>query len=157
MDVVKKYRSIIMTGALILFFAGAFMLGNIYARYSTERVVLASSGKGNSEEKLEDDGNIEEMEKAEQLAISRQMAEYILEEMADKPLLQEYAKNGYGDASLENIINDVNAAKCAKEAIIRVCGEAGIDVKMAEVSDLTEDQIVEIDQEVYGKSDHPKD
>ena len=81
--------------------------------------------------------------------------------MSDAPLLEENAipdENGmtYGDSSLESLINDVNATKGARNVIIRICEDAGIDATTAKVSDLTVQQIAQIDQEVFQNSEHGK-
>lgn len=187
MHMIRKHKSIIMVAALVLFFTGAFLLGNLYAQNRTEKQVQAASEKTspevgdiqtgsaeNSEEsgpqKEQPEARIRQMEQEGEemsalqvsremaaLRVSCEMAQAIWEEMPDLPLLQENAKEDYGNSSLENCINDVNATTGASEVIMRVCKEAGIDADKAKVRDLTVDQIVQIDQEVYNHSSHPKD
>lgn len=140
---IKKHKSILITAALILALSGTFVLGTFYTQGRTETKVLAS--EGDSEQSLTPE--------EASLEISREL----LEEYPDIPLLQENAVEDWGDSSLENLINDINATSSgAKEAIQQICEEAGIDANTAVVSDLTAEQIHQIDWIVYQNSDHPK-
>ena len=82
-------------------------------------------------------------------------ARELLSESADLPLLDEYAEEHWGNSSLENIINDVNAGNGAKQAILAVCEKNDLDAANAKIGDLTEEQIMMIDQEVFCSSSHP--
>ena len=79
----------------------------------------------------------------------------MLSDYPDCPLLDESAKEHWGDSSLENMVNDVNAGHTAKEAILAVCETGGLDAETAVISDLTKEQIMEIDRKVFIESDHP--
>lgn len=159
---IRKHKNIIIAAALILGLSGSFALGSLYAQDRTEVDVLASDLGG--KEKENDSGNIEKQisdvssgATVDQEQISLTFAEDILKTMADAPLLQKYAKENYGDSSLQNCIEDVNATgKDSTHIITRVCEEAGIDVNTAVVKDLSAEQIAEIDQAVFEESDHPK-
>lgn len=160
MQKLKKSKSICMVMAMMLMFMGGFVTASIRMQRDTEQKI--SSYEVKAAEMQETGPVADAAEKEIQMDVSLDIAGDLLKEMPDKPLLREYAKKGeeeYGDGSLENIINDINASKVggAREAIIRVCEEAGIDVKTATVKDLTAEQIAEIDQAVYEVSDHPKD
>lgn len=167
MQIMKKHKSIIMVGALVLLFTGAFLLGNVYMQYRAEQTVQAVSKDMDAGIKTEEtQQNLKEQvkkaEEADGWEISLQLAEDLLNEMPEAPLLQENATEDYGDSSLENFINDVNAVSAvenrgAKNVILQVCKDAGIDADTAKVSDLTKEQIAQIDQVVFQNSDHPKD
>ena len=160
MQKLKKSKSICMVMAMMLMFMGGFVTASIWMQRDTEQKI--SSYEVKAAEMQEAGPVADAAEKETQMDVSLDIAEDLLKEMPDKPLLREYARKGeeeYGDSSLENTINDINASEVggAREAIIRVCEEAGIDVKTATVKDLTAEQIAEIDQAVYEVSDHPKD
>lgn len=158
MRMMKTYKSLLMVGLLMVFCTGAFLLGNIYAQKSIETAQAASNEEIQDSELENLSGGQSQQQDAQltQIQVSRQIAQHCLENMANKPLLQEDAKDNWGDSSLENSINDVNAGNGAGKAIKRICKEAGLDPHAAKVRDLTEEQIVEIDQETYRNSDHPK-
>ena len=143
----KKHKSIIMVAGLMLFATGTVLLGNAFMQKKTERTVQAQATQM-------ENYSLQSKEK-----ISEEFAKELLEDMPDAPLLQENAKENWGDSSLENCINDVNATKqdLAKVIILEVCEEAGIDAATATVKDLTVEQIARIDQYVYKYSEHPKD
>ena len=143
----KKHKSIIMVAGLMLLATGTVLLSNVFMQKKTERTVQAQATQ------MENDSQ-QSKEK-----ISEEFAKELLEDMPDAPLLQENAKENWGDSSLENCINDVNATKqdLAKVIILEVCEEAGIDAATATVKDLTVEQIARIDQYVYKYSEHPKD
>lgn len=156
MRMMKTYKSLIMVGLLMILCTGAFLLGNVYAQKSVETAQAASNGQTDAPESLDGGQSQQQDAQLTQIQVSRQIAQHCLENMANKPLLQEDAKDNWGDSSLENSINDVNAGNGAGKAIKRICKEAGLDPHAAKVRDLTEEQIVEIDQETYRNSDHPK-
>lgn len=89
------------------------------------------------------------------LQTSQEFAEEILKDYGDCPLLDENVKEHFGNSSLENMMNDTNAAGCAKDVITKVCQENNIDVNSAKIKELTKEQIMEIDREVFLNSDHP--
>ena len=89
------------------------------------------------------------------LQTSQEFAEGLLEEYGECSLLDENAEEHFGDSSLENMMNDTNAAGCAKDVITKVCQENNIDVNSAKIKDLTKEQIMKIDGEVFLNSDHP--
>ncbi|NBI63422.1 hypothetical protein D3Z38_10265 [Clostridiales bacterium] len=152
----KNYKSLIMVGLLMILCTGALLLGNVYAQKSVETAQAASNGQTDAPESL-DGGLIQQQDtQLTQIQVSRKIARNCLEKMANKSLLQKDAKDDWGDSSLENFINDVNAGNGAGKAIERICKEAGLNPHTAKVRDLTEEQIVEIDQETYRNSDHPK-
>lgn len=153
----ERHRSLIVVGLLVILCTGAFLLGDIYAQRGQETAQAASNEQAQDLENRDSEEVQQQAEQMAQIEVSREMARHCLATMPDKPLLRENAKDSYGDSSLENAINDVNAGTGAKNAIERVCREAGIDPHTAKVSDLTEEQIIEIDQETYQNSDHPKD
>ncbi|MCI8327426.1 MAG: hypothetical protein HFI37_06590 [Lachnospiraceae bacterium] len=140
----KKHKLTILTTALILIFSGAVGIGTFYMQKATETKVLAF-----------DSSTTEDLSFSE---INLSLAEELLEKMPNAPLLQENAKEDWGDSSLENTINDINADTNAnaKKFILQVCKDAGIDANKATVSDLTAEQIAQIDYSVYLVSDHPK-
>lgn len=143
----KKHKSIIMVAGLMLLATGTVLLSNVFMQKKTERTVQAQATQM-------ENYSLQSKEK-----ISEEFAKELLEDMPDAPLLQENAKENWGDSSLENCINDVNATKqdLAKVIILEVCEEAGIDAATATVKDLTVEQIARIDQYVYKYSEHPKD
>lgn len=143
----KKHKSIIMVAGLMLLATGIVLLSNVFMQKKTERTVQAQATQM-------ENYSLQSKEK-----ISEEFAKELLEDMPDAPLLQENAKENWGDSSLENCINDVNATKqdLAKVIILEVCEEAGIDAATATVKDLTVEQIARIDQYVYKYSEHPKD
>ncbi len=178
MENLGKHKSILVVGTLVLLFTGAFLLGVVYMQHRTENAVRAQStetemevskdvAKRFDDTKAEEEArqkmkDVEEAEKKAQEAMSMELAKYILEEMPDAPLLQENAEEDWGDSSLENYVNEINAVsdvdtKGAKNVIIKVCKAAGIDINTARVRDLTAEQIAQIDEEVFQNSDHPKD
>lgn len=157
MRMMEKHKSIVVVGLLVILCTAAFLLGNIYAQRGTETAQAASSEQAQGAESGTLEGkNSQQEEQMAQIEVSRELAQYFLTEKPDKPLLQKNAKDEWGDSSLEIAINDVNAGTGAGKAIERVCKEAGIDPDTAKIRDLTEEQIIEIDQETYKNSDHPK-
>lgn len=144
MRIIQKHRSMIMVGTLVCLSTGILLLGNACMQRRTERVVQAETSGAEQFEELSPED------------VSKSFAQELLETMPDAPLLQENAKDNWGDSSLENCLNDVNAGDGAKEAIIRMCQQVGIDAAAAKVRDLTWEQIVLLDQEVYRNSTHSK-
>lgn len=147
----KKHKSILIVTSLILLLTGVFYMGTLYVQHQAEGKVQAA-GTGSDE--------IPEFEIAEgENEFSREFAGQLLKDMPNAPLLDENASLHWGNSSLENVLNDVNATTSkirAKEVIVKVCEEAGIDVDTAKVRDLTEEQIMRIDMTVFEYSDHPK-
>lgn len=139
---IKKHKGILITAALILALSGTFVLGTFYEQGKATATVLAS------ETGFDNTANPGEA--------SLEISQMLLEESPDIPLLQENATENWGDSSLENLINDINAASGAKDAILQICEDAGIDADTAVVSDLTAEQIHQIDWMVYQNSDHSK-
>lgn len=162
MENLKKHKSVIIVGALVLLFTCVFFLGTVYVQYRTGNVVQAQSKEVETTEEAAGISENKEAEKREQAEVSMEMAKSILEEIPDAPLLQENAKEDWGDSSLENYVNDINAVSAvdtrgARKVIIKVCETAGIDANTAKVRDLTAEQIAQIDEEVFENSDHPED
>lgn len=162
MENLKKHKSVIIVGALVLLFTCVFFLGTVYVQYRTGNVVQAQSKEVETTEEAAGISENKEAEKREQAEVSMEMAKHILEEIPDAPLLQENAKEDWGDSSLENYVNDINAVSAvdtrgARKVIIKVCETAGIDANTAKVRDLTAEQIAQIDEEVFENSDHPED
>lgn len=162
MENLKKHKSVIIVGALVLLFTCVFFLGTVYVQYRTGNVVQAQSKEVETTEEAAGISENKEAEKREQAEVSMEMAKHILEEIPDAPLLQGNAKEDWGDSSLENYVNDINAVSAvdtrgARKVIIKVCETAGIDANTAKVRDLTAEQIAQIDEEVFENSDHPED
>lgn len=159
---IRKHKNIIIAAALVLGLSGSFALGSLYAQDRTEVKVLASDPEGEKNEN--DSENIEGQSDhtsdkviVDQEQLSLEFAKECLEDMPDAPLLQKYATENFGDSSLQNYIEDVNATTRDSTHIIReVCEKAGIDADKAVVKDLTAEQIAEIDQAVFEEPDHPK-
>lgn len=149
MNKFKKHKSTIMVGALVLLLTLSFQLGGWYAQNRLENNI-ASAKQDTAVKQLETYAVPDEL--------SLEFAQELLNSIPDAPLLARNAKDpNWGESCLEVAINDVNATMTgAEEAILRVCKEAGIDADKAKVKDLTVEQIGQIDQEVFQKSDHPK-
>ena len=147
----KQKKSIFFTGGLLVALAGSFFLGGMAsmgrAEVSAETAALAELNERSEKEiAAEGDGFA-------QACI--EFAQNLLSDYPDCPLLDESAKEHWGDSSLENMVNDVNAGHTAKEAILAVCETGGLDAETAVISDLTKEQIMEIDRKVFIESDHP--
>ncbi|MCI8638878.1 MAG: hypothetical protein HFG41_06980 [Coprococcus sp.] len=151
MKLVKKWKSILMVGVFVIVLSVAYVAGSMAAMGSS-KAHAEDSAKEKLEERSEKD--IVALSKSF-LENSRKFARQLLAENGECPLLDEYAEEHWGNSSLENIMNDVNAGDGAKDAILEVCDQNQIDVKTAKIKDLTEEQIVWIDQEVFRRSDHP--
>ena len=146
MKFIKEHKSIVTVAGIALLLLGFLFVGNMIVMNKTESAV-----------KAEAKGNIEQ--DAASLDISKDCAQYYLEDMPDCPLLKEAADGeyvNYGNSCLENSVNDINVANTAGKIIIKICEENGIDAKTAKVKDLTVEQIAEIDQEVFKTSEHGK-
>ncbi len=92
--------------------------------------------------------------------ITRDMRNYeealwLLKDIGSAPLLGK-AGLGIGIISLEVYINDVYAFDGGEEVIKDACKEYGINPNKAVVSDLTAEQLIEIGENAYETSDHPK-
>lgn len=149
----KTKKSILAASVLVLVLSVTYFAGSKIAMGSIE-----SHAEESSKETLKKRSDSEKdivSESDSFLQTSKQFAQELLDEHADLPLLDEYADEHWGDSSLENIMNDINAGDGAKEAILTVCKNNHINAEKASVSDLTEEQIIWIDQEVFRNSDHP--
>ena len=145
----ERSRSIFWVSGLmlalsVLFFVGSILTMGRSKAHAQERA--SQKLESRSEKEVAADSFIQ---------ASKSFAENLLEQHAKCPLLDEYAKEHFADSSLENMINDVNAGHSAKEAILAVCEKAGLDASAAKIGDLTKEQIIEIDQEVFCSSNHP--
>ncbi len=147
----ERSRSIFWVSGLmlalsVLFFVGSILTMGRSKAHAQERASQKLESRSEKEVAAESDSFIQ---------ASKSFAENLLEQHAKCPLLDEYAKEHFADSSLENMINDVNAGHSAKEAILAVCEKAGLDASAAKIGDLTKEQIIEIDQEVFCSSNHP--
>lgn len=98
--------------------------------------------------------------------LTREMYNYeealwLIKDMGDCPLLaeasgKEAGKQDLSMSSLEIYICDVYAFGDGKAVIERMCSEFGINPQNAVISDLTEEQLIQIGEEAYETSDHPK-
>lgn len=151
MKQVKKFKSIFAVGGLVALLSASFFLGGMIMTDRTEANATALTLQ-----KLESRSDKDIVAESDSfIQTSREFAQELLREHADLPLLDENAEEHWGNSSLENIINDVNAGNGAKQAILTVCEENHIDAATARIGDLTEEQIIVIDQEVFCNSDHP--
>ncbi len=160
---IQKAKSILLSLGLVCLLSLSFFLGGMaMARKSESQAVAAAK------ERLEKRSEKDIVSESENfLNSSRNFAQELLQEHGDAPLLvgntEDAQKGGlsYGSAegggweSLESILNDVNAGSGAREAILAVCEESGLEAEKAQIKDLTEAQIVEADQETFRASDHP--
>ncbi len=146
----KVKKSIVAVGAMMLALGGVFCIGNSILTRNVEAQVLESSNVTLTEDGVQADYVISK--------VSMDFAEYIVLEMSEVPLLDEYVTTPehYGDSSLEAYVDDVNATKWSKNMILIVCEEEGLDVAKATVKDLTVEQIARIDQETFENSTHSK-
>lgn len=156
---IKKHKSIFMVAALVLLLTASFCCGTMYVQYRAESNVQAMKTADAQAAKTPKVSSSDiEVETGED-ETSRELAKKILQDIPDAPLLDENATEHYGNNSLELTIDDINATTSeirAKDVILQVCEEAGIDAQTAKVKDLTEEQIMYIDMTVYKYSDHPK-
>lgn len=96
--------------------------------------------------------------------VTREMRNYeealwLRKDMGECPLLSEEASEEdevMGVSSLEIYICEIYAFGGGKEVIERMCKDFGIDPHGAVISDLTTEQIIQIGEEAYETSDHPK-
>ncbi len=147
----KKFKSILAVGGLITVLSASFFLGGMVMTNKTE-----SRAANSTRQKLESRSDKEIAAESDSfIQTSMKFARELLSESADLPLLDEYAEEHWGNSSLENIINDVNAGNGAKQAILAVCEKNDLDAANAKIGDLTEEQIMMIDQEVFCSSSHP--
>lgn len=97
--------------------------------------------------------------------MTREMRNYeealwLKKEMGDCPLFDRELKEGAGSlalSSLECYIDDVYAFGGGDEVIKSMCEEFDIDPEKACISDLTEEQLIQIGKKAYDTSDHPKE
>lgn len=146
MKYIKQHRSIFAVAGIALLLLGLFSVSNMIAMNKSESAV-----KAEARENMEQDTSASD--------VSKECARYYLDTMSDCPLLKEAVDGkyvNYGDSCLENAVNDVNATNTAGEIITKVCKKNGIDAKTAKVKDLSEEQIMEIDQEAFKTSEHDK-
>lgn len=155
MKSLKNNKIIIATGALAVFTFGVFFLGNSKIQLQTENIVEANAMELFEASDTEITANTTEEDAA--IKSSQAYANYLLENFPNLPLLKENALSEYGINSLETALNDVNATYNAEKTIIKICKDYDIDPNTAIISDLTLEQITEIDAEVYKNSVHPKD
>lgn len=147
----KRFKSIFAVGGIVIALSILYFAGS-KATIGT----LEAHAEDSAKEDLENRSDKDIASQSESfLKNSREFALKLVSENADLPLLDEYADEHWGDSSLENIMNDVNAGDGAKDAILEVCKENNIDVTTAKIKDLTQEQLVWIDQEVFRNSDHP--
>lgn len=170
----KKMKSIFTVGGLILTLSVLFCLGNmvvtkkleVHAENVVNQEFTESTESGGADSRSysfvlpeQEPGNDPERDEIAEsdgfLKTSQELAEELLKEYGECPLLDENAEEHFGNSSLENMMNDINAAICAKDSITEICQENNIDVNSAKIKDLTKEQIVEIDQEVFRRSFHP--
>lgn len=179
MKQLKKAKGILLSLGLVCLLSLSFFLGGMAMAQKSESQAVAAA-KGKLERRSEKD-MVSESE--EFLDNSRSFAQELLQEHGDAPLLDSNAETGEQEASLpegiaetegtevpladshaetdewalslESILNDVNAGHGAREAILAVCTESGLDAKAAQIKDLTEEQIMEADQETFRTSEHP--
>lgn len=95
--------------------------------------------------------------------LTREMRNYeealwIVKEMGNLPLLAQHAENeeGGGINSLEIYICEIYAFGEGKAVIEGKCREFGVNPHETTVSELTIEQLIEIGEEAYEVSDHPK-
>ncbi len=145
-----KERGILATLALIILLSLSFFLGGMAVARQSESDAIALA-----EEKLERRSDKEVVSESEDFQEnSREFAREILQKYGDSPLLGEVAIND-AEGSLEVILNDVNAGNGAEAAILAMCRECGLKAGTAKIKDLTEEQIMEIDRQVFCDSNHP--
>lgn len=147
----QLHKTVWITFALVALLSLSFFLGGAVMSHSSEAGALALA-----KEKLESRSNKEIVSESEEfLENSRAFAQNLLAENGEAPLLGNGSEGDTGCLSLEALINDVNAGNGAGEAILAICEKSGLDAATAKVKDLTEEQIMEIDQETFCDSDHP--
>lgn len=154
MKLLKNNKIIIATGTLAIFTFGVFFLGNSKIQLQTENIVEANAMELFKASNAEI--NVNNIEEDAVIKSSQAYANSLLKEVPNLPLLKENAISEYGINSLETALNEVNATYNAKKTIIKICKDYHIDPNTAIISDLTLEQITEIDAEVYKNSDHPK-
>lgn len=135
-----------MLALSVLFFTGSILMMGRAKAHAENRASQKLESRSEKEAAAESDGFIQ---------VSRGYAKNILEQYAQCPLLDENAEEHFVDSSLENLLNDVNAGHGAKEAILAVCEKAGLNADTAKIGDLTEEQVIEIDQGTFCSSSHP--
>lgn len=151
MNRIRNMKSIVIAGGLVVALAVSFFLGGMVMMKKSEANAAAAA-----KQELENRSDKDIAAESDSFnQTSRKFAKDLLSRYAERPLLDENAQEHWGDSSLENMINDMNAGHSAKQAICAICEEADIDVNTATIGDLTEEQIVEIDKAVFRNSDHP--
>ncbi len=96
--------------------------------------------------------------------LTREMYNYeealwMKKKMGDRPLLDDGMNidAGLEETSLEIYIDEVYAFGGGDEVIRSMCKEFDIDPDKAHISDLTEEQLIQIGEKAYETSDHPKE
>ena len=139
----KQKKSILLTGALVAVLSASFFWGGMMsskrAEVRAEEIGITELNERSEKEMAAESDSF--------INTSTEYAKHLLSDYPDSPLL--------GDSSLESMVNDVNAGHNAKEVILAVCEANGIPAETAVISDLTVEQIVEIDRTVFMDSDHP--
>ncbi len=145
------HKTIFTTLALVALLSLSFFLGGAVMSRRSESGAVALA-----KEKLEKRSNKEIVSESDEFRQnSRALAQKLLSQNSEAPLLDDNPEGDTECLSLESIINDVNAGSSAGEAILDVCKKSNLDAAAARVKDLTEEQIMEIDQKVFCDSDHP--
>ncbi len=92
--------------------------------------------------------------------VTREMRNYeealwLIKDMGECPLLDK-GVNVLGISSLEVYICEIYAFDGGAEVIKDACMEFGIDPNKTVIQDLTAEQLIQIGEEAYETSDHPK-
>lgn len=147
----KQKKSILLTGGLVAVLSASFFWGGMMsskrAEVRAEEIGITELNERSEKEMAAESDSF--------INTSTEYAKYLLSDYPDCPLLDESAKEHFGDSSLESMVNDVNAGHNTKEVILAVCEASGIPAETAVIADLTVEQIVEIDRTVFMDSDHP--
>lgn len=146
-----KFKSMFAVGGLVFALSASFFLGGMVMTDRSQALTEGSVTK-----KLEERSDKDIVAESDSfIQNSKGYAQEMLRDYADRPLLRKNEGEDWANSSLEVMLNDVNAGNGAKQAIIAACQKYGIDAQSACIGDLTVDQIVEIDQEVFRSSSHP--
>lgn len=111
-------------------------------------------------EKYNLDYNTVKVEDVTQEMRNYEEALWLLKSMRDQPLLaskDNTEEMNQAFHSLEGYLCDIYAFSGGKDVIIKMCKQYGIHPEQAKISDLTEDQLIEIGKEAFQTSDHPQD
>lgn len=147
---IQKAKGILISIGLVCLLSLSFFLGGMAMARRSEYQAVAAAKKT-----LEKRSEKELVSKSEDfLDNSRNFAQELLRVHGEAPLLAEDTEDGDWEC-LESILNDVNAGNGARDAILAVCKESGLEAEHAQIKDLTEAQIMEADQETFCASKHP--